>query len=115
MPTVANIRDLPESWLTDDRYVYVGRPGRGMTGYFGNPFVLNREHDRGRVLGLYRNYFLRKLDEDEAFRRRVLALCGKVLVCYCAPLACHADVIAEWLELQPEREDPTFDYAGSDQ
>ena len=72
--------------------IYIGRAGRGHDGYFGNPFP--RAPD---ALERYREYFARRVKETE-FRRRVLALRGKRLGCFCKPGPCHGDVIVEWLE-----------------
>jgi Domain of unknown function (DUF4326) len=80
--------------------VYIGRRGHGHDGYFGNPFrtpPLAREE----ALARYRASFHERLKNDPQFRRRVLALKGKRLGCFCAPLACHGDVIAQWLERHP--------------
>jgi hypothetical protein len=77
--------------------VYIGRRGHGHDGYFGNPFrtpPLPREE----ALVRYRAYFHERLKTDALFCRRVLALKGKRLGCFCAPLACHGDVIVEWLD-----------------
>ena len=64
---------------------------------FGNPFHLGRDGDRTTVLEKYRTYFLRRVDDDAEFRRRVLELRGKKLGCWCAPKLCHGMIIAEWL------------------
>lgn len=77
--------------------VYIGRPGHGEDGYFGNPFKLRREADRERILSLYRNWFYQRLDEDPEFKRRIHKLRGKTLGCFCKPKACHGDVIAHYL------------------
>ena len=82
--------------------VYIGRFGRGQDGYFGNPYkVRDHGHD---AISLYRTYFNHKLKNDAEFRRRVDALKGKTLGCFCAPKACHGDVIVEYLE--QERKTP---------
>jgi len=71
--------------LRKDRYdVYVGRAGRGEDGYFGNPFPLG-EQSRGATIERYRGYFLNRLRTDEQFARRVRALKGKTLGCFCKP------------------------------
>jgi hypothetical protein len=82
--------------------VYIGRPGHGRDGYFGNPFRLRPGLERDVVLATYRAWFLRRVELDPKFRRRVLALRGKTLGCFCKPAACHGDVIAEWVDTQPE-------------
>jgi len=93
---VINIRDAPKGWRDDPSYVYIGRAGRGMDGYFGNPFP----GSGGSSLPKYREYFLSRLGSDPEFKRRVLELDGKTLVCFCKPSPCHGDVIKEWVEKQ---------------
>lgn len=89
---VANLRDgFPVGG------VYIGRPGKGMDGYFGNPFHMEPGRDRMQAIALYRNYFYRKMETDPAFRGRIESLRGKTLLCFCKPLACHGDVIAGYL------------------
>lgn len=66
-------------------------------GYFGNPFIVGKHGDRARVIERYLEYFLKRIEEDAEFRSRVRELRGKRLGCFCKPLACHGDVIVEWL------------------
>ena len=74
--------------------VYIGRAGKGEDGYFGNPY----RGDREQAVEQFRAYFLRRVARDPVFRARVLELRGKTLGCFCKPLACHGDVIVEWLD-----------------
>lgn len=64
--------------------VYIGRPSK-----WGNPFPLKKEADRAAVLERYEAWILT--------RPELLAdlheLRGKVLGCWCAPRACHGDVL----------------------
>lgn len=63
--------------------VYVGRPGK-----WGNPFQIGRDGDRDEVIRKFTAHFLQSPlinDLDE--------LRGKDLVCWCAPDACHADLL----------------------
>lgn len=83
--------------LTDPYDVYIGRPGRGHDGDFGNPFRIGPYGNRAEILERYRQYFRHRLATDPAFRHRVDALHGSRLGCFCKPLACHGDVIAEYL------------------
>jgi len=64
---------------------------------FGNPFKMQTEADRGLVIARYRVWFYDRVGRDPEFRRAVLSLRGKKLGCWCAPKACHGDVIVEWL------------------
>lgn len=65
--------------------VYVGRPT-----VWGNPYTLARGRDRSVVLAKYLEYLLRNPALMARARRE---LKGKDLVCWCAPLPCHADIL----------------------
>lgn len=82
--------------------VYIGRAGKGQDGYFGNPFPLGSGESRGSSLEKYRAYFLDRLATDPEFKRRVHALKGKTLGCFCKPHPCHGDIIAEYLDSSDE-------------
>lgn len=41
-PLTVNIRYAPVGWHQNSDYVYIGRPGKGQDGYFGNPFPLKK-------------------------------------------------------------------------
>jgi len=75
--------------------VYCGRAGRGHDGYFGNPYDIS--HGREKCIEMFKIYFYNRLDGDPDFKERVLALKNKVLGCFCKPLPCHCDVIADYL------------------
>ncbi len=62
------------------RAIYVGRGTP-----WGNPFVLGRDGDRNAVCDRFERETLPTLDVSE--------LKGKDLVCWCAPLRCHADAL----------------------
>ena len=64
---------------------------------FGNPFQIGVHGDREQVIEKYRAYFIKRLT-CSTFRDKVLELKGKTLACWCKPLACHGDVIVEYLE-----------------
>lgn len=79
-----------------DSFTYIGRPSR-----WGNPFNLeNAKDDEARrdVIERYKVWFLQKVESDPEFRESVESLRGADLGCWCAPRACHGDVIIEWLE-----------------
>jgi len=65
--------------------VYIGRPGP-----FGNPFVIGEHGDRAAVIAQYRAWLPTQLALVERMKRE---LPGRDLVCFCAPLPCHGDVI----------------------
>lgn len=90
--TVVNIR-------TGAKFdVYCGRARGGLGGTFGNPYVLGPDGDRDEVIRKFRIYFHERLKMDLAFRRAVEGLRGKVLGCFCKPLACHCDIYVEFLD-----------------
>ena len=71
---------------------YVGRPS-----IFGNPFAIGPDGTRDEVIRKYQVWFDAMLGQKR-FRDAVEGLRGLDLACYCAPLACHADVILAYLE-----------------
>ena len=89
--------------------VYIGRAGKGMDGYWGNPVKINEEcpicrgthKDRGSTLPCYETYLRQRLEGSMAFRMSFMALDkNEVLGCFCAPDACHGDIMVKvWTEL----------------
>jgi len=74
----------------------------------GNPFILNNEIQRSSVLKLYQSYFHQNLNPDFAppgFLEMLSDICiaadaGDItLGCWCAPRACHCDVIKEYVDI----------------
>lgn len=78
---------------TTEPYTYIGRPS-----IYGNPFSLIHEEDRSEVIRKFKGYFNRRLKSDPEFKAKVLALQGQNLGCFCAPRACHGDVILAYLK-----------------
>jgi|SRR5690625_1674275 len=73
-------------------YEYVGRGS-----YWGNPYsICDEGESREEVIRLFKYDF----DNDifpKKEKSRVFELTGKRLGCFCKPLACHADVLADFL------------------
>jgi hypothetical protein len=67
--------------------IYIGRPSK-----WGNPFVLGRHGDREYCVERYRRMIEDALDRNGGLLEE---LRGKDLVCFCAPLSCHGDVLLE--------------------
>lgn len=74
--------------------VYIGRDGHGQSGYFGNPFSKGTREEN---IKMYTAYFKARLKTDPIFKKKIHELKGKVLGCFCKPLACHGDVIVDYL------------------
>lgn len=74
--------------------VYIGRPGKGQDGYFGNPF---KDGTRKQNIRAFATYFHERITHDPVFKKRIMALRGKSLGCFCHPLECHGNVIIEYL------------------
>ncbi len=91
MTTVVNKRSA-EYMAVEDK-VYIGRGS-----IWGNRYVIGKDGDRNEVIGMYKEWFLDKIENDAEFRKETWKLKGKALVCYCAPLLCHGNIIAEWLD-----------------
>jgi hypothetical protein len=66
--------------------VYIGRPS-----IWGNPFHIGRDGLREDVIKLYEEWLSHRVS---LMRRAKRELRGKVLGCFCAPLACHGDILA---------------------
>lgn len=91
---VLNRRD-PRTWayLSNGTAVYVGRPGP-----WGNPFKSPTDGDRMMVIAKFRTYVMAR---PKLLKRIRQHLRGKHLMCWCAPLPCHADVLLEIANADP--------------
>jgi hypothetical protein len=72
---------------TDEYDVLIGRPSK-----WGNPFVIGRDGDREAVIRKYRAWINGRPDLVSAAKAE---LRGRRLGCFCSPLPCHGDVLAE--------------------
>lgn len=78
--------------------VYVGRPSK-----WGNPFTIGRDGTRKEVIEKYKRYIENELLYQDTYAMSnspkdildIAELKGKCLVCWCAPLPCHADILLE--------------------
>jgi len=66
--------------------VYIGRPSK-----WGNPFAVGKDGTREEVIKRYREYLM----NNNHLLDSLIQLKGKVLGCWCAPKACHGDVLLE--------------------
>jgi hypothetical protein len=89
----------------DDYDVYIGGPNNlipkskpGSDGKWGNPFIIGRDGTREEVIQKYREWIM--LTQPELFSQIPIELKDKRLGCWCEPLPCHGEVLAElanWL------------------
>ncbi len=89
--------------------VYIGRAGKGNSGYYGNPIKIDKDNkcflcgnihsSAGSTLDCYKVYFMHRIDTDEIFKKRILGLKDKTLGCFCGD-NCHGNVIKEYLDNQ---------------
>jgi hypothetical protein len=71
--------------MTPYSAVYIGRPSK-----WGNPFEIGADGDRGEVIEKYRQMLM---DNPELRAMAKRELRGRHLVCWCAPAACHGDIL----------------------
>ena len=64
--------------------VYVGRPSK-----WGNKFIIGKDGTRAEVISKYANW----IRTQEHLMNALDELKGKDLLCWCAPQACHADLL----------------------
>ena len=65
--------------------VYIGRPSK-----WGNPFSIGKDGTREEVIAKYLGWILTHPEKMEDAQRE---LQGRNLVCFCAPKACHGDIL----------------------
>jgi hypothetical protein len=97
MPQVLNIRQLPgfkeRQPIIPPDAVYIGRAVRWYrlppTSKWANPFPVKLETDREDIIATYERW----LQSQHHLMGALHELRGLDLVCWCAPLPCHGDVL----------------------
>lgn len=98
---------------SDMKIFYIGRGS-----VLGNPFshLYSTEDkyfciDREHTVNEYKTYFIQQFHENKEVRKLILEMYNLLksgvdiyLKCYCAPLACHGEVIKQLLENQKKKE-----------
>jgi hypothetical protein len=70
-----------------DKYdVYIGRPSK-----WGNCFEIGKDGTREEVVEKYEKWLM----TQEKLLSEIGELKGKILGCWCAPKACHGDILAK--------------------
>jgi hypothetical protein len=91
MPTkVVNLHKEPYD-------VYIGRPGRGQEGKWGNPFSSYKNGITVKEsIDKFEEYLLNNIE----LMTDIHELKGKTLGCFCKPGPCHGDVLAKYADKQ---------------
>lgn len=77
--------------LRREKYTkYIGRPS-----ILGNPFVIGRDGTREEVVAKYFEYVVQRMDTDKKFAAEVKSCKDETLGCFCHPLLCHGDILAD--------------------
>ena len=107
MPQVLNVRHLPgfaeHRPIISPDAVYIGRASRWyrlQKSKWANPFSIKREADREAVIATYERWL--QLQLQRHLIDALPELTGLDLVCWCAPLPCHGDVLLRLLALSPQ-------------
>ena len=69
--------------------IYIGRGSK-----LGNPFVVGKHGSREEVIEKYKQHLL----NSPTLLRSLHELKDQALGCFCAPLACHGDVLKAYAE-----------------
>lgn len=62
---------------------------------WGNPYRISPEATREEVIRRYRAYLRGRIRSGAIPLRKIAALHGKPLACWCHPKPCHGEVLAE--------------------
>jgi uncharacterized protein DUF4326 len=109
MPQVLNIRHLPgfseRQPIIPPGAVYIGRTNRWYRlpkSKWANPFAIKQEADRETAIASYERW----LRQHPRLLDALPELRGCDLVCWCAPLPCHGDVLLELANGRADEEEP---------
>lgn len=65
---------------------------------WGNPFPINKDHDRSLVLEMYEKYLGVQVQDGRITADDLANLHNQDLVCCCKPAACHGDILERYAE-----------------
>lgn len=108
---VKNIRkdgyDNLREWMQNENNIYIGRKGvvfidgtryPPVSSEFCNPYKIDKNNDRNSVLKKYKKYIIERLCNEPELLEKLLAMKNKNLGCWCAPDACHGDILLSLIE-----------------
>jgi hypothetical protein len=91
--------------LAGRKHIYIGRSGKGQYSPLGNPFQMGRDGTRDEVVAKYKVWLWNQIQSNNSEVINELkkiayysATNEVILVCFCAPLACHGDVLIKCIE-----------------
>jgi hypothetical protein len=85
----------------DEFDIYVGRGTP-----WGNPYPVGTQdgqYSREEAIALYEIHFRDNILTNPSLQRGLNGLRGCRIACHCKPLACHGDIIADYLNKLPPR------------
>ncbi len=96
-----------EEWINDDKNVYIARAGVVFinkqrypknSSKFANPYKIGKDGTREEVIVKYKEYIIKKLENDKSLINELLSLKGKNLGCWCYPEICHGNILLELID-----------------
>jgi hypothetical protein len=67
------------------------------SGKYGNPFIIGKDGNRADVISKHEKWLMDSKQKE--LRKDIIKnLKGKVLACYCKPLACHGDTLKKLID-----------------
>ena len=118
-PTVVSMRGEGQHWKHDRRAVRLDRANYK----WGNPFRTGPDGPRETVIAKFAARLLDEITNGVKTREDLAAFAGGIIACWCAPLWCHLDIVADgaeaaagddrgwttWMDSLPETDDaPTL-------
>jgi hypothetical protein len=89
-PRVWNIKAFPAQYRQEAN-VYIGRGGP-----WGNPYIIGVHGNRDEVIDKHAEWLEHCMtNEPELINRMKRDLAGRHLICHCAPLRCHGDILLQ--------------------
>ena len=90
--------------IEDNRHaIYIGKKTKERDkSYFASPFSFSPNEDRELTLKKYSDYFYYRIEIDSIFLGEIMKLKNRIIGCTCKPLACHGDIIANFLDNELE-------------
>ena len=82
-------------WKDGNCEIYIGRRSKNLDWKWGNPFTIGTSGTREEVIEKFKAWVIGEDLRAVWIRENIKELKGKRLGCFCSPLACHGDVLAE--------------------